>query len=410
MFGRKRNTITNYQQQRETAKRKTRQYASRINSWSISKKKEISNSSEEVKFDEEGSEDKEDGESEARDGRILSAIKRLRGSSPPAWQAYACNRIRRVGVELGKCSGMPKGDQLATKRYLVSAKQAARWPKRRRIRRWWSGVDIETAWRSIHAAEALIYENMSDSELRGRLPRITSYTAKHLADVENERQWIPSLNRISRVYTSSLIKSSIYKVPSCIKITQEERSFILWIFRRAQRASDDRNAAVRDFRNFLIIAIGCLTAVAAGIGLMAFFYPQGVPVRLAYNDPSNKKGAGALVMSFGAIGATLAIIRSLTRTPIPARESRYSLDVPQMLVKFPAGAITGITGTIIAEWIIDNSLDSSYKDFTSVAVFIIALVCGYSQQLVTRYVDDTANRLANTVELEAEPKTFDRNV
>ncbi len=99
-------------------------------------------------------------------------------------------------------------------------------------------------------------------------------------------------------------------------------------------------------------------------------------------------------MIYGVVGATVAIIATFTKTdPVPRFESRYSLDAPQLFLKIPAGAITAVVGVVLLQEVI------SWRPANDVQVFAVAVVLGYSQQLLTGFIDREAVQLVR----EARP-------
>jgi hypothetical protein len=51
-----------------------------------------------------------------------------------------------------------------------------------RVRMWWTGADIERAWRNIHAAEEVLYAHMREQDLRSRLAGIYAYARSYLGE------------------------------------------------------------------------------------------------------------------------------------------------------------------------------------------------------------------------------------
>lgn len=157
--------------------------------------------------------------------------------------------------------------------------------------------------------------------------------------------------------------------------------------RASYSVSDDRHAAIRGFRNVLIGATAASSLFVVGVILLGANWHH-LPVCAKVCPTGGKSPAGgdvALVMLFGAIGAAIALLSTLSTMHPP--DTPYSLSLPQLLVKIPAGAITAFVAVV--------ALNSGA--FSSVAItdsqgllLFYAIVFGFAQQAATRLIDQKA--------------------
>jgi hypothetical protein len=90
------------------------------------------------------------------------------------------------------------------------------------------------------------------------------------------------------------------------------------------------------------------------------------------------------------LGAALATATSLSsRTELA---TRYSLAITQNVLKAPAGVGTAVLGLLL----LNSGFVPGFTGLSSQpAILVWALVFGYGQQIVTRFVDQRANSLVS---------------
>ena len=159
--------------------------------------------------------------------------------------------------------------------------------------------------------------------------------------------------------------------------------------RAAHAFSDDRHDAVRRFRNALIVATIFTALLAAAIVLLGMAWPKLMPVCAPKACPTGGTaptgGDVALIALFGSLGAVLAVVSTLSTMGTP--ETPYSLNGPQLLLKIPVGALTGLVAVIALHAALVNGVEPLKSQ---AALLIYATAFGYAQQAATRLVDQRA--------------------
>ena len=264
---------------------------------------------------------------------------------------------------------------------LDAAEKAAfrRDPTPSRVGNWWRGTLIEAAYQNMHAAEAEIVVLYDDAEVAAEIPEA-------LARVEQ------SLHRHdARRHAARLLPT----LPEA-----ERRAALRKAVEVGTDASDRQHTRVRSFRNvvlvtallLLLLVISCAVAAAASPrSLPLCFTPEGGSVCPSGPGPARPQDA-AVVAFVGAVGGALAAavsIRKLRGTSTP-----YDMPVALSLLKVPAGALTAL-GALIA---IRGDFVPGLSDLDSQEqILAYALVFGYSQQLLTRLIDDRAESVLDSV-------------
>ena len=246
---------------------------------------------------------------------------------------------------------------------------------RARLGSWYSGADIERAWRNLHLAEARIMASSPD--LAGRLPALRERT---LEDLDKNDQRVKALQAIK---------------PD--NIGANERAAVAEALKGAYSVSDNSHTAVRSLRNRLLLFGLLMLGLNLGLGAIASRFPTVLP--LCVKDFCATGGSGPaggdvwLVQVLGALGGAVAVVILLLRT----RPSvvAYTLTPYQACIKIMLGAVLAIVGVLIAGTGVLQGIVTNRP-----ALLVLALILGYSQQVGTRFLDS----YADTVVGKAQPK------
>jgi hypothetical protein len=166
-------------------------------------------------------------------------------------------------------------------------------------------------------------------------------------------------------------------------VTQEQREQLRIIAQTLHALSDDAHGRVRTFRNIILGAIVILT-----LGLIAVAVGQGNPPWLPVRADSTTVGPTIWQIEVvGALGGMLAGLASLLK--LPGFTGPYSLPATLALLNLPAGALTGLLGTI---WLQSGVLGSVEPQSGYVVLAYTALF-GFAQEAVTRFADQSGSRL-----------------
>jgi hypothetical protein len=316
----------------------------------------------------------------------------------------------------------------------------------------WRGANVERAWGHIDAAEEAILHASPSWFLIGQLPRVLSRIKQSLSSEDPRRIHVEELlAKRNGASTAAIDHQLVELLSSCTAeqractqgvveamrrlhqprdITGADRAAIVAAFHAASVESRRKQTRVRSFRNMLLMCsvvlflavgglalLGCLDPAAAPI----CFQPKGqvvCPTSLVALNPKAVSGGQPdpaataseqqaqdqlvrqtaqpidllLVMLLGLIAASVAAATALrnargTSTP-------YGVPVAVAVLKLPTGALTAVLGILLmrGQFIPGlSALDSPAQ------IIAWAIVFGYAQQLFTRFVDQRAHSVLESV-------------
>jgi hypothetical protein len=190
-------------------------------------------------------------------------------------------------------------------------------------------------------------------------------------------------------------------------------------------AADEQYARVRSFRNVLITGALLLSMLVIAVCLVGARYPKAIPL---CSNPSSTTAAAAanvremvcptsemaatsvprggdvaVVALMGVLGAALSAtlaVQKLRGTAAP-----YAVPVALACFKLPAGALTAIAGLLL----IKGDFVPGFSQLDSQGqILAYALVFGVAQHLVTRFVDQRADDVVNSLPSKENPATRPR--
>ena len=287
-----------------------------------------------------------------------------------AWRVAVGEKLTWLQAELdGRDGPVPPGVREA----MATAHESTR--ARSTLANWYSGADIERAWRSLHFAEARVLASSPD--LGGRLPAVRERVLEDLG--KNDQ----------RVKALADVKAA--------NLGPDERAAVLEALRAAYATSDNSHTAVRSLRNRLLLFGLLMLGLNLGLGVLSSLSPTLLP--LCVKDFCSSGGGGPaggdvwLIQLLGALGGAVAVVILLLRT----RPSvvAYTLTPYQACIKVMLGMVLAIVGVLIAATGVFEGIVT-----TRPALLVLALILGYSQQVGTRFLDS----YADTVVGKAQPK------
>jgi hypothetical protein len=308
---------------------------------------------------------------------------------PGVWRVYISSRGEEIKADAGRCGAARAGEpgldvlHIAIDDHLAKAARYAR--ERQGWRRWLTGQAVEGAWSNIYGATILLYGLLPAGELNARAPEVLATGRAYLAGDDARLTQLTA-----RVAASD--------------IDERDRGLLQSVLRAAYNAASIESGRVRSFRNLLLGGVVILALIVTGLVAIGAQWPAAIPMcgngtLLAALGPRGNQvcpsGAGSpshgdvpLVALMGMLGAALATAASLsTRSEI---STRYSLAVAQNLLKVPAGVATAIVGLLI----LNSGFVPGFAGLSSqTSILVWAMVFGYGQQVVTRFVDQRANSL-----------------
>jgi hypothetical protein len=292
-----------------------------------------------------------------------------------AWRVAVSEKLQWLQSELDSRSGPAPAGVLEAMRIAHESTRT-----RSRLGTWYSGADIERAWRNLHLAEAKIIATSPD--LAGRLPALRE---RALEDLDKNDERLKALQAIK---------------PDPEHIGPNEQATVTEALRAAYSMSDNSHTAVRSLRNRLLLFGLLMLALNLGLGAVASAFPNSLP--LCVKDFCATGGAGPaggdvwLIQLLGALGGAVAVVILLLRT----RPSvvAYTLTPYQACIKVMLGAVLAILGVLIAGTGVLQGIVSNRP-----ALLVLALILGYSQQVGTRFLDIYADNVVG----KAQPKAAD---
>jgi hypothetical protein len=268
------------------------------------------------------------------------------------------------------------------------------------------GASVERVTSHLNAVDASLLRLAPPSYIFGQLPGL----------LERVRKCMPK-DDLRRVRLEQLAE-----LPTFTDLSDYDRDLI--VAARHAAAAEHRHEVtrLRSFRNVLLITAAVLAIGVAAIAAFAFVWPDKVPMCFSPDgsivcttstsaipgadaasdvagqpstlgpsqiDAAMRSAASgwdvAVVIGVGLLAAALAAAASLRG--IRGTSTPFGLPIALALLKLPTGAMTAVLGLILmrGEFIPGlSALDSSGQ------IISWAVILGYSQQLLTRFVDQRA--------------------
>jgi hypothetical protein len=297
------------------------------------------------------------------------------------------------------------------------------------------GAAVERTNSLLDTVESDLLRLAPDPYLRGQIPNLVAHVRTHLPLGDPRRQQVEEVGTwVARHQGEPLSELHQDQLLSAVRAASLEA-------RREIRR-------VRSFRNVLFVSAFILTLGVAGMTVVGITSPGRVPVCFAPDDamvvcptaaqpvpqaaapptdsspqadsaPPDEQSSSSerqvhidelvretatswdipVVEIVGLLAAALAgayALRSIQGTSTP-----YSLPIAAAVLKLPTGALTAVFGLLLMRGGFIPGL--SALD-TSAQIIAWAVVFGYSQQLLTRFVDQQANSVLETVDTPTHPQ------
>jgi hypothetical protein len=314
-------------------------------------------------------------------------------------------------------------ERAAAGRYLSDGEGEQPLGRRARFVSFLTGAAVERSNSQLDAAETDLLRLAPDPYLRGALPNLVAHVRNHLPKGDPRREQVET--------TAKAVEASPKKLLSDL-----QRDQVLFAVREASLEARREIRRVRSFRNVLLVSALILTLGVVGITLLGVLSPERVPMCFAPDNamvvcptaaeqvpqaqgaqegvnvsPQQQAEVDRLIRETaqswdipvvelaGLLAAALAgafAIRSIQGTHTP-----YSLPVALAVLKLPSGALTAVLGLLLMRGGFIpglSALDSSAQ------IIAWAIVFGYAQQLLTRFLDQQANTVLGAVGKPTSPQ------
>jgi hypothetical protein len=322
-------------------------------------------------------------------------------------------------------------------RRAAATSQRARLQRRRSLRDRWRGTSVEQGFQSLHAAKVFLVDLLPEDEVRAMIPGVVA-RARVVLDRDDPR----------RAQVDRLLIQERDRKGGAVPIDRAELKQAMQI---AYNASDELHVRVRDFRNILFVAAALIGILMALLVLVVQRSPEAMPLCFsppattaaavpspspmaaapstpreslaaapspgATASPASTASAGTpapkvgtvtvcpsgerpspspgdvvIVAGLGLLGGALAAafaIRNIRGTSTP-----YDIPIALAFLKVPSGSLTAVAGILL----LGGGFVPGLSELdTQRQILAYALVFGYAQQLATRFIDNRAQSLLNSV-------------
>ncbi len=276
------------------------------------------------------------------------------------------------------------------------------------LKRFYSGSDIEQAWRAIHRAQAALYVIYQEKDL---LPQAEHVEAV-IAELPEQAALMKSINNlISQIARRALSAPATPTDPGTMLRGICERArrasnapatptdpgtMLRGIYERTVDISDNLQVEARGLRNTLMVASAATFFVVAALGVAHTFNPAIIElcVHTAKGQNVCPLGASARPLDLfaielaGMLGGLLSIVIPLAtgeriKTP-------YRVFNQQLVLKLVVGAASALGGVIL----LTGGVIDTIKLESATAILGYAVIFGFAQQIVTGAIDRRADSLA----------------
>jgi hypothetical protein len=297
-----------------------------------------------------------------------------------------------------------------------AAADAAKGIRRGRLGRrlpWFGGAEVERVTSQLDAVDADLLRLGPVEYLNGQYPGVLADVRHYLPPQDPRRMQIEDL------------ASATPPQP----LTERDRELLVVAHHAARNEARREVKRLRNFKNVLLATALVLALGAVGGGIFGAFEPTRVPLCFAPNDnvvcaTTTKAIGGAhtvaatpgqvttisqdrvdramrraaspwdipLIEGIGLVAAAIAAAASLRK--IRGTSTPYSLPVALAVLKLPTGALTAVLGLVLmrGQFVPGlSALDSSAQ------ILAWAVIFGYSQQLLTRFVDQRAQTVLDNL-------------
>jgi hypothetical protein len=335
---------------------------------------------------------KADSHSTAWDEPALELPKRWLLAAP--WRATVERRRSMLANDLARLDQLTKvqvRERDAMRILLKDAEEAIQ--EKVWLAKWWWGTEVERAWARLHEVEERTVDVIPCDELETRATDASAYAAQVF---KSDDKRLVSFDGLRADVAAGKKKSEVL------------RPAIVGMLRAMHTQSDRDNVQARHLRNRLLLASSVCIFVTAGMLLIQrqlADFPFLVSKDVLSGRPTTYL---FLVMTFGAVGALVTAIPSLSQ--IPSDFSPFNLPLQQAVLKIVLGPLVAllgfaIVGTIETTQAVNTEVLNIGTPTSLPAVLVLAVVFGAAQHLVTRFVDRRADEVLGALAPDKDAKT-----
>ena len=247
----------------------------------------------------------------------------------------------------------------------------------RRFLQWLSGAALETAWRSLHNADAALIMITPTATLEAQLPEIRAALSTVLGKDDG---------RVTE-YTAAL--------KSYQGQANGHREQIRVIKQTINAASDIAHANVRSYRNWLFGIALIVSLVLAVVGVAHAFDDSFLLIEVG--KIGHNADVGQIQLA-GAVGGLLTALFALIRLNVYS--GPFNLPFWQALIRIPAGAAAALVGVMLLQ----GKLLSTFGAATRTGELLAyAVLFGAAPDIVLRFLDNEVNKVSSAARTTNDP-------
>lgn len=306
-----------------------------------------------------------------------------------AWVFEAAGKYARLHLDATDAAarGLVRHEQifrhevcepLAGARTLMTKSRGSISPKR-----WWTGCEIEEAWRLLHQAEAGLLLAVNDDEV---VARSRGVLASSRAILTSKDERIAMLEKsIGDRDKDAHAAARPADVDQTVPAPDALRRAVVAVVHGRHQTTDALHQLTRSYRNTILTASASLAGLAGVLILL-----QSVADFTLF-DESSRVGLGpteflVFVMFFGCLGAVFSAAPSIATQPKSA--SPYAVARQQVIFKVAVGAWSAIIGLLaVTTGLVTPNTGETAAFGSLAALAMIAAVFGAAQEAMTRFAD-----------------------
>ena len=302
-----------------------------------------------------------------------------------AWREQALARIaEQRAVTAWASSRSPLDDETAAfyeraiEVHLGAAEQAAL--SRPSFKASVSGAAVERASSNFDVVESHVLRLAPPSYVRGQMASTLAHIRRHLDATDPRRVDVEALAKLDEPWGDDQVDVVVGAVHAASSKARAE------------------HRQLRSFRNVLWATSFALAVLAAGIAVIGIVEPTVLPLCFTPDKQICPVGGAPsgwdvpLIELIGLTAAALAAAVSLRN--IKGTATPYRIPLALAVLKLPTGALTALLGILLVR----GSFVPGLSDLdTSAQILSWAVVLGYSQQLLTQFVDRQGQTVLDNV-------------
>lgn len=277
--------------------------------------------------------------------------------------------------------GVLKAHEQAVRRGLADAKLAI--DSKPSVLAWITGSAVTMAWESVHEAAGELVAIESDDAVRSSLPRLVDWI----------QEVMPAKSELRKRYEEQLVPIIEGKKPV-------DRTLVRQAHQDALNANNEKHANLRTFRNLLLAATGFLIFLLVALAVWHAINKNFVSLcgatppknaegpQRCFSGPNPARRDIAAIEVIGAIAGLLSVAFALGSEKVPP--SRYNVRAAQIVLKPAAGAATALVGVLLVQ---SGIVVAPAQNASETLFLAYAAAFGFSQQLLTQFVDKRAGKL-----------------